>query len=331
MGGCEPRGTSTARSTAPSLAARRALTPAELQAAATAPSTRVPAEDAFGLWDFAADMSTDRVTDRSPSRAARPDRERAQARGHRPQLERHRDGLASGARAVRRHPLPRRRPLRRRLAAEPHHHHPAGRAQRRVRATPVRPTAAPTSGRCSTCARPRRGPRAPVAFLASTATYLAYSNYRARMRPGPAELYIGALPVVDPTDLLLMHHPELGGSTYDTHSDGSGVCHVSWRRPILNVRPTGRLWNLFLDFCLLDWLEAHDQPYDVITDDDLHAEGRAASRRLSASSSPAVIPSTTRARCWTRSPATSAAAAGSCTWAATASTGASRIRPPTPG
>jgi N,N-dimethylformamidase len=94
------------------------------------------------------------------------------------------------------------------------------------------------------------------------------------MRPGPAELYIGALPIVDTTDLLLMHHPELGGSTYDTHADGSGVCHVSRRRPIVNVRPTGRLWNLFLDLCLLDWLEAHDQPYDVVTDDDLHAEGR---------------------------------------------------------
>jgi N,N-dimethylformamidase len=28
-----------------------------------------------------------------------------------------------------------------------------------------------------------------------------------------------------------------------------------------------------LDFCLLDWLEATGQPYDVVTDDDLHAEG----------------------------------------------------------
>src|SRR2546430_6287415 len=94
-----------------------------------------------------------------------------------------------------------------------------------------------------------------------------------RMRPGPAELFIGALPIVDTTDLLLMHHPELGASTYDTHSDGSGVCHVSRLRPIVNVRPTGRLWNLFLDLCLLDWLEAHEQRYDVITDDDIHTEG----------------------------------------------------------
>jgi N,N-dimethylformamidase len=122
---------------------------------------------------------------------------------------------------------------------------------------------------------PRGSPRAPVAFLASTATYLAYSNYRARMRPSSAELYIGALPTVDPTDLLLMHHPELGGSTYDTHSDGSGICKVSRLRPIVNTRPTGWLWNLSLDLCLLDWLEAHEQPYDVITDDDLHREGAA--------------------------------------------------------
>jgi N,N-dimethylformamidase len=122
---------------------------------------------------------------------------------------------------------------------------------------------------------PRGAARAPVAFLASTATYLAYSNYRARMRPSSAELFIGALPEVDATDLLLMHLPELGASTYDTHSDGSGVCHVSRLRPILTTRPTGRLWNLFLDFCLLDWLEAQGQAYDVVTDDDLHREGAA--------------------------------------------------------
>src|SRR4030095_12574197 len=38
-------------------------------------------------------------------------------------------------------------------------------------------------------------------------------------------------------------------------------------------RPPGGLGNLSLDLCLLDWLEAHGQAYDVITDDDLHREG----------------------------------------------------------
>ena len=256
---------------APTLA-RRALSPAELVAAATARSTRVAAEDAIGLWDLAADIATDRVTDRSPN---------------------HRHGRTVNApkRAVTGHNWDGSE-MDWRRAPEQYgaiHFHdddlydagwrpsltltvPAD-ARSGVYALRLEADGGPEFWVVFYVRPPRRGPRAPVAFLASTATYLAYSNYRARMRPGPAELYIGALPVVDTTDLLLMHHPELGGSTYDTHSDGSGVCHVSRRRPIVNVRPTGRLWNLLLDLCLLDWLEGHGQPYDVVTDDDLHAEG----------------------------------------------------------
>jgi N,N-dimethylformamidase len=255
----------------PSLA-RRALTPAELRAAAAAPTTTLTAEDAVGLWDLAADVDSDRVTDRSANHlhGRTVNAPKRAVTGH------NWDGTAMDWRQA------------------PHqygaiHLHDDDLYDAGWRPSLV--TTIPADARSGVYALrlqaqggpdfwvvfyvrpPRGGPRAPVAFLASTATYLAYSNYRARMRPGPAELFIGALPVVDTTDLLLMHHPELGGSTYDSHSDGSGVCHVSRLRPIVNVRPTGRLWNLFLDLCLLDWLEASGQPYDVITDDDLHAEG----------------------------------------------------------
>ena len=257
--------------------ARRALTPAELQAAATARSTRLPAADAIGLWDLAADMATDRVTDRSPDHlhGRTVNAPKRAVTGHNwdgsemdwrraPQqygaIHFHDDDLYD---AGWRPSLT--------LTVPPD-------ARSGVYALRLEADGGPEFWVVFYVRPPRRGPRARVAFLASTATYLAYSNYRARMRPGPAELYIGALPIVDPTDLLLMHHPELGGSTYDTHSDGSGVCHVSRLRPIVNTRPTGRLWNLFLDLCLLDWLEAQEQPYDVITDDDLHAEGAAAPR-----------------------------------------------------
>jgi N,N-dimethylformamidase len=257
----------------PSLA-RRALTPAEMQVAATAPSTLLPAEDAFGLWDFAADTSTDRVTDRSPfglhgRTVNAPERAVTGHNWNGTEMDWRRAPQQYGAMHFHDDDLYDagwRPSLTTTIPAD---------TRSGVYALRLQADGSPDFWAVFYVRPPRRGRRAPVAFLASTATYLAYSNYRARMRPGPAELYIGALPVVDPTDLLLMHHPELGGSTYDTHSDGSGVCHVSWRRPILNVRPTGRLWNLFLDFCLLDWLEAHDQPYDVITDDDLHTEGRA--------------------------------------------------------
>lgn len=123
---------------------------------------------------------------------------------------------------------------------------------------------------------------AKLAVLASTATYLAYSNYRRRMSPGPFELSMGALPTVDMTDVLLAEHHEFGSSTYDVHRDGFGVAHVSARRPLFNMRPTGRFWNFSMDLCLIDWLEAQGIPYDVISDHELHERGTAllASYRL---------------------------------------------------
>ncbi|MFY7960666.1 MAG: N,N-dimethylformamidase beta subunit family domain-containing protein [Elsteraceae bacterium] len=116
---------------------------------------------------------------------------------------------------------------------------------------------------------------ARVAFLASTVTYQAYADYRRRMDPGPFELAMGTLPMVDLTDIMLAKHTEIGASTYDVHPDGSGVCFASMRRPQFNLRPTGRFWNFAIDLCILDWLEAHGVAYDVITDHDLHDHGAA--------------------------------------------------------
>ncbi len=120
---------------------------------------------------------------------------------------------------------------------------------------------------------PRGGTNAKLAILASTMTYLAYANYRRRMSPGPYELTMGALPTVDMTDVLLAGHPELGASTYDVHPDGSGVSHASARRPLFNMRPTGRFWNFSMDLCLIDWLDKEGIAYDVIGDHDLHEAG----------------------------------------------------------
>ncbi len=121
---------------------------------------------------------------------------------------------------------------------------------------------------------PRRdAPRARLAVLASTVTYLAYANYRRRMSPGPFELTMGALPTVDMTDVLLAEHPEFGSSTYDVHKDGFGVDHASIRRPLFNMRPTGRFWNFAMDLCLIDWLEAQGIAYDVISEHELQERG----------------------------------------------------------
>jgi N,N-dimethylformamidase len=113
--------------------------------------------------------------------------------------------------------------------------------------------------------------RAPVAFLASTATYLAYGNQRL----AAAEV-VGGKPPRNPNDLYLMDHPALGYSLYEHHRDGDGVRHASGRRPMLNCRPGSIMWSFNADTNLLAWLNAIDQPFDVITDHDLHRDGAAA-------------------------------------------------------
>ena len=112
-----------------------------------------------------------------------------------------------------------------------------------------------------------------VAFLASTATYLAYANSITLNHDPLNEAVNGALSSVDAIDLMQWARPELGLSTYDQHRDGSGVCYSSRLRPIINFRPTGRLWNFGIDLFVIDWLERTGIGFDVITDDDLHAEG----------------------------------------------------------
>ena len=122
--------------------------------------------------------------------------------------------------------------------------------------------------------RPPKGQaNARIAFLASTATYIVYMNNRARFMSLSPELYQGRLTVMDATDRLLFEHPGIGVSTYDRHTDGSGVCYSSRHRPVINVRPTGRHWNFNLDLFIIDWLEHLGVDYDVISEEDLHEEG----------------------------------------------------------
>ena len=73
-----------------------------------------------------------------------------------------------------------------------------------------------------------------------------------------------------------------GLSTYNFHSDGSGICHSSHLRPLFNLRPgyltfgaseCSGLRHFQADSHLTAWLEAKDYDYDVITDEALHEEG----------------------------------------------------------
>jgi N,N-dimethylformamidase len=133
-------------------------------------------------------------------------------------------------------------------------------------------------------------PGAKIAVLMSTFTYVIYQNnarlewlsdpewreaWRARAKAW------GTYPH-NPGD-----HPEFGWSTYNYHSDRTGICFASWQRPMLNVRigyltypheatRGSGLRHYPADHHLLSWLEAKGYQFDVLTDWELHNDGLAA-------------------------------------------------------
>jgi len=125
--------------------------------------------------------------------------------------------------------------------------------------------------------RPAGQPAAKIAFLMPTASYMAYSNELLGFSQNITEPIAGHPMILGLDDIHLYEHPELGLSTYDHHSDGSGVCYVSRLRPIPNLRPhhrfSGEVWGLAADLRLIDWLVSAGFEHDIITDEDLHRDG----------------------------------------------------------
>jgi len=115
--------------------------------------------------------------------------------------------------------------------------------------------------------------RAALALLIPTASYWAYANHQMATSWTFDELSTGNFEVFTEVDRYFEEHPGFGQSTYDLHSDGSGVCYASSLRPILNMRPKTHLWQFSADTHITDWLEQEKIDYDVITDDDLEREG----------------------------------------------------------
>ena len=116
--------------------------------------------------------------------------------------------------------------------------------------------------------------KARVVFLASTFSYLAYTN-SVWASPGGARAELA-----HPRDAGLARR--YGLSTYSRHRDGSGVGLVSARRPLLHATPgflgeaLGGQVAFNDDLRIIAWLDRVGLPYDVVTDHDLHARGAAA-------------------------------------------------------
>ena len=120
---------------------------------------------------------------------------------------------------------------------------------------------------------PRGTTTSKVLYLAPTATYMAYANFRTMNRDDYYQTVQGALLNLTPEDLFLNDHPEYGESLYGHHSDDSGVCYTSRLRPIVNMRPNTPLWAFNGDGYLTAWFDAMGYEVDVATDEDVHNEG----------------------------------------------------------
>jgi N,N-dimethylformamidase len=117
---------------------------------------------------------------------------------------------------------------------------------------------------------------ARLALLMPTFSYLAYANE--------------SLDVTDSLRLAPRQDMDLSKeayayvaanglkSTYDLHSDGSGISIGARRRPIVDFRPKARCrtfdapHQFAADLHLVHWLHARGYPVDILCDDLLHAE-----------------------------------------------------------
>lgn len=126
---------------------------------------------------------------------------------------------------------------------------------------------------------PTGKPRANLCLLIPTFTYAVYGNHA---RPDYLPSWKERISAWNAYPYNPAEHRHYGLSTYNLHSDGSGICHASHKRPLFNLRPgyltfgTGDgsgLRHFQADSHLISWLHAKGIVYDIITDRELHDDG----------------------------------------------------------
>lgn len=126
---------------------------------------------------------------------------------------------------------------------------------------------------------PKEQPTHRLCVLVSTFTYAIYGNHA---RPDWAPSWQDQVHEWGAYPNNPAQYPGYGLSTYNYHSDGSGICHASHLRPLFNLRPgyitfgdtdCSGLRHFQADSHLIAWLDAMNLGFDVITDRELHDEG----------------------------------------------------------
>lgn len=139
---------------------------------------------------------------------------------------------------------------------------------------------------------PADGSANRIALLLPTLTYMAYANehmmgdYVTRQSSGYEAATDAVVAHGTPYEAAAFRYiTDVGlNSVYDLHADFTGVCYSSRLRPIVNMRPRYNkpglkfryTHGLNCDLYTVDWLTEKGYAFDIVTDEDLHHEGRAA-------------------------------------------------------
>ncbi len=124
--------------------------------------------------------------------------------------------------------------------------------------------------------------KAQLCVLISTITYTIYGNHA---RPDYDPSWQDRMTNWDAYPHNPAEYPQYGLSTYNYHSDGSGICHASHHRPLFNLKPgyltfgdtpCSGLRHFPADMHLISWLHNQGIDYDVVSDQELHNDGMAA-------------------------------------------------------
>lgn len=135
---------------------------------------------------------------------------------------------------------------------------------------------------------PRGKPTAKVCVIIPTFTYMVYGNHA---RPDYHPSWQDKIEKWGGYPYNPANHREYGLSTYNHHSDGSGIAHASHLRPLFNLRPgyltfgygeDSGLRHLQADSHLINWFHTKGIDYDIITDNELHHEGVSSIEKYSA-------------------------------------------------
>ena len=122
-------------------------------------------------------------------------------------------------------------------------------------------------------------PQSKICVLIPTYTYIVYANYA---RLNTDDDYRARVQAWNARPWTADDSPQFGWSTYNFHSDGSGICYSSRLRPIITMRsgyvsvvnlPGSGARHFPADSHLWSWLAHQGHEFDVLTDEDLHAEG----------------------------------------------------------